>query len=334
MQWIAFALLVASWCTGWLWFLLALTQGMPGILTMKSDLGAFELLELSSGRPYPLVLFAMFLFCMLPPLLLGALRGWWDREGQARKALTWPLRAPAFWLPCVLWCIGWAAASLILRGREGLDLAAMLVSMLVWVATPFCCLNPSTLDDAGPAHWWRPGWPGLRALALCLALWAIYALASFVVGEVIAIGPATWMTVLLSVLDELLSACVLVVAIATWLNRGHWQAVRLDLRSISRIGFCGEYLWQGMAMAVGLIALAFPLLVAAIQAIFVIPQYEQWAGETAMQLPIGLQLQVDAYRANGIVLFVLAAPLGLYFTLVQGRLIRQYGVGRREMATK
>lgn len=279
-------------------------------------------------RPYPQVLFAVFLFFMLPPLLLGALRNRWDRDGRARAALAWPSRTPAFWLPGVLWCVGWAGVSFFLHGREGLDLVAMVVSMLVLVATPFLCLNPSTLDDAAPARWWWPAWPGLGALALCLALWAAYTLASFVAGEVIAIGPATWTTVLLSVLDELLSACFLVIAIAIWLNRGHWRAVRSDLLSIWRNGFVGEYVWQSVAIAVGLIALAFPLLVAATLAIFVIPQYEQWAHATGAQLPTGLRLLAKAYRANGILLFVLAVPSGLYFTLVQGRLMRQHGVGK------
>jgi hypothetical protein len=332
-RWIAFALLIASWCTGWLWFLLAFTQGMPGILTWKSDLGAFELLEFLAGRPYPLVLFAVFLLCMLLPLLLGVLRGWWDRDGRAREALAWPLRAMSFWLPCFLWWTGWIAISFAFQDREGLELAAMAISMLMLIATPFLCLNPSTLDDAAPARWWRPGWPGLGALATCLALWAAYALASFAVGEVIAIGSATWLTVSLWVLDELLSACVLVVVIAIWLNRRHWRAVQSDLLGICRNGFVSEYLWQSMAIAVGLVALAFPLLVAAIQAIFVIPQYEQWTGDTGRQLPIGLRLQIEAYRSNGILLFVSGVPFGLYFTLVQGRLLRQHGVGKG-IATK
>ena len=324
---------MGSWCAGWLWFLLALTWGMPGILTMKSDRGAFELLEFSTGRPYPQVLFAVLLFFMLPPLLLGALRNWWDRDGCARAALAWPLRAPAFWLPSVLWCAGWAALSLILHNSDGLELAAMAVSMLVFIATPFFCLNPSTLDDAAPARWWRPGWPGLRALAMCLALWAAYTLISFVVEELIAIGPTPWMTVLLSMLDELLWACVLVIAVATWLNRGYWRAVRSDLLSIWRNGFVGEYVWQSVALAVVFIALAFPVLVSAIQAIFVIPQYEQWAGVAGAQFPTGLRLLRDVYRADGTLLLVFAVPLGLYFTLVQGRLMRQRGVGKG-LATK
>lgn len=326
-------MLIASWCAGWLWFLLAFTHGMPGILTMKSDRGAFELLEFFAGRPYPQVLFAVFLICMLLPLLLGAWRSWCDRDGRAREAMAWPLRATTFWLPCVLWCMGWTAVSFIVHDREGLDLAAMAVSMLVLVATPFLCLNPSTLDDAAPARWWQPSWPGVRALAMCLALWAAYMLISFVVEELIAVASTSWAAVLLSILDELLSACVLVIAIAAWLNRGHWRAVRSDLLSICRNGFVGEYVWQSVAIGVVFIALAFPILVSAVLAIFVIPQYEHWAGATGAQLPTGLRLLGDVYRSDGILLFVSLVPLGLYFTLVQGRLMRQHGVGK-EVAVK
>lgn len=321
-------MLIAGWCTGWLWFLLALTWGMPGVFTMKSDRGAFELLEFSTGRPYPQVLVAVLLFSMLPPLLLGALRNWWDRDGRARAALAWPLRAPFFWLSGVLWCVGWAAVSFVLHDSDGLGLVTMAASTLVFVATPFFCLNPSTLDDTAPAHWWRPAWPGVRALAMCLAIWAASSLVSFVVGELTAISPTSWMTVLLSVLDELFSACFLVIAIATWLNRGHWRVVRSDLLSIWRTGFVGEYVWQSVAIAVVFIALAFPILVCAIQMIFVIPQYEHWAGVTGAQLPTGLRFLRDTYRAGGALLFVFAVPLGLYFTLVQGRLMRQHGVGK------
>ena len=305
---------------------------MPGILTMESGRGAFELLEFSSGRPYPKVLFAVFLFCMLPPLLLGALRGWLDRNERARQAMVWPLRATAFWLPCVLWWIGWIVVPIVFPDSDGANIAAVAVSMLILIAVPFMCLNPSTLDDPAPTSWWRPGWPGWRALLLCLVIWVVSMLASFVAGEVVAISIAGWLTALLSLLDELLSACVLVLAIAIWLNRGRWQAVRSDLLRIVCNGFVGEYFWQTLAMAVGAIGLGFPLLVAAMEAIFVIPQYEQWAEVAGTRLPFGLQLVIDVYRGNDALLLVLTLPFAFYLTLVQGRLMRQHEVGKKSLA--
>ena len=327
-RWIAFALLIGGWCAGWLWFLLALTWGIPGILTMESNRGAFELLEFAAMRPYPQVLVAVFLFFMLAPLLLGALRNGWDGGGRARAALAWPLRASAFWFPGVLWCVGWAALWFVLQYRDELQLVALAVSMLVFVAMPFFGLNPSTLDAAAPARWWRPDWPGLRALAMCLALWVASSLASFVLGELSALAPTSWMSVSLLAVDELGSACFLVIAIATWLNRGHWRAVRGDLSRIWRNGFVGAYVWQSVAIAVVFIALAFPILVCAILAIFVIPQYEQWATATGVELPTGLRLLGEICHADVTWLFVFVVPLGLYLTLVQGRLMRQYGVGK------
>jgi hypothetical protein len=327
-RWIASALLTGGWCAGGLWFLLALTWGMPGILSMQSDRGAFELLEVVTVRPSPLVLVSVFLFFMLPPLLLGAVRNGWDRDGRARAALTWPLRTPAFWVPGLLWCVGWAAVSFVLHDSDSLPMVALAVSMLVFVAMPFFGLNPSTLDEAAPARWWRPGWPGIRALAMCLALWAVSSLVSLVLGELSGVAPAAWMSVSLLVVDELLSACFLVIAIATWLDRGHWQAVRSDLLGLWRNGFVGAYVWQSAAIAIAFIALAFPILVCAILAIFVIPQYEQWASATGAQLPSGLRLLGEAYGTDSSLLFVLAVPLGLYLTLVQGRLMRQHGVGK------
>ncbi len=83
---LAFALLVASWCAAWIWFLLGLTRRLPGIYSFKSDLGALELLELPFGRPYSTVPVAIFLLCLMPPLLLSALRSWWDSKGRALGA--------------------------------------------------------------------------------------------------------------------------------------------------------------------------------------------------------------------------------------------------------
>ncbi len=70
-RWLAFSAGVAAWCTAWIWGLLAITRSFPGIVSGRDGMGALELLEIPTGRPYPLVLFSIFLLCLLPPLLLG-----------------------------------------------------------------------------------------------------------------------------------------------------------------------------------------------------------------------------------------------------------------------
>ena len=251
----------------------------------------------------------------------------WTAVGGLAKRMVWPFRAMAFWLACVLWWIVWILVLIIFPDSDGAEFAATSISMLILLAVPFMCLNPSTLDDPAPANWWRPGWPCLRALLLCLVVSVVSMVASYVAGEVMAVSAAGWMTVFLSLLDELLSGCVAVLVIAIWINRGRWQSLRSDLSRIAGNGFVGEYFWQTLVIAVAAIGFGFPVLVAAMEAIFVIPQYEQWAEAAGTRLPSGLRLMNDVYEGNNALLLVLALPLGLYMTLVQGRLMRQHGVG-------
>lgn len=103
--------------------------------------------------------------------------------------------------------------------------------------------------------------------------------------------------------------------------------MRADLRRIARSGFIGEYAWQNLVIALVMSAAMVPLLVIAIEAIFVLPQYEQWFKDSAEETPWWFGLLVDTYRRAGTLGFILAVPLGLYFGLAQGRLMRLHGVG-------
>ena len=131
------AVLVAAWCVGWLWLLLQATRTMPGLITDQPATGAFELLELPTGLSYPTVLLAIFLFCMLPVLLLGTLRNWWDGKGRALDALLWPSRAKAFWLPCLVWSMSGVALLIFFKSQDGPGLVFMAISMLALMAAPF-----------------------------------------------------------------------------------------------------------------------------------------------------------------------------------------------------
>lgn len=330
---LALALLAASWCTGWLWLLLALMRPLPGVLSFKSDLGALELLELPAGRTYPTVLFAVFLACLLPPLLLSALRNKCDGKGRALQSILWPLRSASFWLSCVAWTTVGIAFAVLLHDRGSIVVIAISSALLLSIAIPFFCLNPCTLDAPSPSHWWKPYWPGWKALLTALALWIVYAATSFALELAIDINPIAWVSVLLSLLDELLSACILVLAVAIWLNRGHWQAVRVDIRRLLGSGFIAEYVWQALAIALLLAVMAFPVLIAAVNVIFVIPQYEYWAEANNLELPLGVRAQSVIARGHELFPYVLIVPFGLYFGLVQGRLIRQHGVGKENQAS-
>lgn len=326
-QWPLLALLIASWCTGWLWLLLALTRPLPGIISMKPGMGALELLELPIGLPYPKMLAAIFLACLLPPLLLGMLRGCWDKRGRALEAMFWPFRSRNFWVPCLSWILAGIALLTPTKDRDQVDIVIMLASLLALVALPFFCLNPSTLDAPSPSRWWRPSWPGWLALLSCAAICGVCQVLSFVLGEIIRIGSSVWVAIGLSLLDELISASALVLAIALWLNRGRWRHAQGDLRRASQRGFIGEYVWQSLFVALVASAAVVPLLVIVVEGVFVLPQYDQWLKDSAVEAPWWFDLLVGAYRRVGTLGFVLAVPFGFYFGLAQGRLMRLHGVG-------
>lgn len=322
------ALLFASWCTGWLWGLLQITHELPGILTSKPGAGAFELLEIPTGKPYPQVLLAVFLLCLLPVFLLSALRGAWDRKGRALASLAWPLRTRSLGLSCLAWVIAGTLLGLLLPGGSVVDPVMLLIWVLALVGTPFLGLNPMTLDAVTPSHWWRPGWPGGSALLKCLLLWVGYLTARFVLGVIVDVSRISWLLAGLSFLDEALLLCVVVLSISIWLSRGRWPQVRGDVARMWGNGFVWEFLWQNLVIGVMILALAVPLLLNALAGIFLLPQYEQWANHVGAQVPLGMRLQGEAYRATDAFLPVLLAPLGLYSLLVQGRLMRQHGVGK------
>ena len=290
-------------------------------------MGALELLELPFGLPYPKMLAAIFLACMLPPLLLGMLRGWWDGQGRAFEAIFWPFRTMNFWLPCLSWILGGIALLVLARGRDYVDSAVMLASLLILATLPFVCLNPSTLDAPSPSRWWRPSWPGWLALLSCAAIWLTCQIVSFALGEIIHIGPGTWVAIGLSLIDEVMSVSAVALTIAIWLNRGRWRHAQGDLRRAAQRGFIGEFAWQSLFVALVAFATAVPFLVIVVEGVFVLPQYEQWLRDSAVEAPWWFRPLADTYRRIVTLGFVLAVPFGLYFGLAQGRLMRVHGVG-------
>lgn len=284
------------------------------------------MLEAFTGLPYATVLLAVFLASMLPPLLLSALAGWWDNRGRAMEAILWPLRSPIFWLPCLLWLTGGMTLLLFADSQE-VELVVIAVSAIALATVPFLCMNPSTLDASSTSHWWRPGWPGWRALRWCLVIWVVCAATSFVLEKLGDITSVAWLTILLSMLDELISSFALVMIVAIWLNRGRMQRAWADLVRIARNGFIGEFVWQSLLIALILVISAVPFFVAMIELVFVLPQYQQWVETTGKQLPFWLSLLSEA-RPEGLALLMVAAvPFGLYLGFAQGRLMRQHGVG-------
>lgn len=322
----AVAFLASSWCTAWLWLLLAMTRPMPGIISFKSDLGAMELLEFA-GAPYTTMLLAIFLLGLLPPLLLHALRPWCDHDGKAVEALQWPLLTAWLWLPCVLWIVVGLVLLLLFTTPAIAGTGGYALVLLSGAVLPFVCLNPATLDATSPSHWWRPAWPGWTALKFCLATW--------LAATVSSVGLEWWadvadnvLMVLLWVLDEIVSLIAAVAFVCFWLNRGRLQQARADLRGIANPTFIKGLLWQGLVLLYLLAVLAVPIVVVGVLLIFVIPQYEQWLQGMERPRPTWMVMLTTAARQELSLYVLTAAPLALYVGLVQARFIRQHDVGR------
>lgn len=80
----------ALWCVGWVWFALVSTNGLPGILTLQGNSGAFELLTLSVARAPVwqwLVVISMSTWLALYFLLNFA--AYLDRDSKAIAAIAW-----------------------------------------------------------------------------------------------------------------------------------------------------------------------------------------------------------------------------------------------------
>lgn len=317
---------MAGWCTGWLWLLLATTRSLPGVITNLPGRGSVELLEILTGRTYPVVLLCVFLLVMLPPLLLGLLREVCDPKAHARDALRWPLRARWFLWPAIAWSFGGAALALLLHNRSGSELVFMAITILASIVGPFACLNPSTLDADVPEYWWQLSWPGGKAFWQCLLLWLCYALAGLLITALATVAN-TLAGAGLVLLDVMLSVCLVVLAAALWLNRGRRSGTRADLGRLWRNGFAAEFVWQGLVCGLVFAVLAFPLMICMLQAVFVIPQYDEWARHLGKAVPEGLGVQGELSRASDSVLAVASVPIGLFSWLVLGRLMRQHGTG-------
>jgi hypothetical protein len=209
-------------------------------------------------------------------------------------------------------------------------LVGIALLALAWGLTPFLSWNPATLDAAVPVRWWRPGWPGGRAIGACLLLWLAYAAFSIVVDLVEGISGKGWPTLAAWMLDALLSALLLIAAIHLWLNRGGLRAASRDVIHFVRSRGLAQYIWLNLLSALLLAVLLFPLLVIAVESIFVLPQYSSFAQEQGGAWPWRFKL-ISAVASNAFgLVYVASVPVGLHLGLATARLLRRQGAGRRD----
>lgn len=318
----------AGWCWLWLWLCFEATVPYPGIFSMQGDRGAYEmpgLLGISVSRFFV----AFYALAMLPPLLLGMARGWLDVGGEAARALGWSFgsgRLNAALAAVFLLMLG----AVMLAGRgdsESLELVLVAIVLLGGAALPFFAWNRTTLSRSTPDRWWIPFWPGWSALAAVLALLALSTALGFAADMFSEIYGASVVNLTLQALAWLADLLIGLAMAVIWLDRGRASAVRADLCRVVRWPVLGAVLWQDLWLGLWMCAWAWPLLICAALAIYVVPQYEAMASAGGPPLSGVLGFVAGMGRPSSPMFFGMLIPATVYAWLAQGRLLVRRGIG-------
>ncbi len=301
----------------------------PGILTAQGSRGAYELIELPTGLPSAAMMAACFLLAMLFSLLIGMLRNWLDPQREAWRAVRWAFGSASLNIAAIV-LLGLTALatarSAVGQGDE--IMAALMIACTVLLAVPFFALNKRTLSDPSPARWWSPAWPGWIALLATVFVLIVSVSTGWALELLRVSGVSGGMRAMAEVCDSILSFFLWLLATVVWLDRGDRHAVLGHWRRVVSWPVLRLLIWQSLLMLMAFLALMVPVLLLAVLAIYVVPQYEQWAQQSGKSLAAPLAFAAGFARASGYgALAAWVLTLGFYSLLAQGRVLRGRGVG-------
>lgn len=327
------ATVFASWCSGWLWALLELTRPYPGIFTFKGDRGAYELVELPTGLPFSLVLAAFFAISLLVALVPGMARRWLDPERESWSAVRWAFGSRSLNIAvATLLLFGIVSiATNLLRDRAYIGVTIMIVTGLSGMLLPFLAWNAQTLSRPALMRWWRPAWPGWFAIVATVVLQAGSVVMGWGSEAFSDAGAPSWMKLFVEMASWIVDFFLWLVMAVVWLDHGRRALLPNDLRRVVRWPVLGLLLWQDLLLLSAAIAFLVPVLLIAVLAIYVIPQYEAWAQSQGQSLSEPLRMVASVARAfsdgSSMPVFAFALAFGAYSLLAQGRLLVGQGVG-------
>jgi hypothetical protein len=317
----ALAGLCAMWVVSWPMLLLESTRGLPGLLDMSRDRGAYDLVAIVYRGPDGVLGLSLFLAALLAFRTLLGLAQWLDRDRRVLAAWHWALRVHSVrWSLAfgLLWgMVAWMAPQ---PWRDALEAVALGV-LLLYIFAVFVCGRPQTLLQAQGVGGWRPWWPGWHAVLIVLMLSllsdvvnALYALAAAPIGP--AIRAVFWIT------SIPLGVAIALISAAVWFGYRHPVALTAALRTLVRRDFLRSYLagYAYMSIAAGL-ALA-PVMVLTVVRVYIGPQYEDMAHTVGIRLPVALQVFISTgHHFDGGVGQCLLLPLLLSILFAEQRLI-------------
>lgn len=329
-RWILAALGFAVWCTATVWGLLELTRPYPGIVSMKPGRGAFELSEAAFHMPAGKALLVLFLIAFFVVMTVGGLRRLLDPDRMAVDAVLWVLRSKTLWL---------ALAGTVLLSVAGLSFpsgtgdyvigASEIAGLVFMFLTPFAAWNARTLRESRLSAWWRPRWPGWQAIVLAVGIAAMGGILELSVSLLPRLTDSTRTLFFANVADEAVSFLAWLFLAIAWIERSTIEAAWRSFLRFLHWRRLRALLWQTLLAAVVAMGVAVPILMAVVLAIYVVPQYEEFARVSGVPLiwPLRAMWQVSR-RLQELMLFP-AVLVALQFGLAQGRLLVSLGIADR-----
>lgn len=329
-RWLLAAGVYAAWCTGSAWALLETTRSYPGIISMRPGRGgAFELGEFVLHMPAWQALACLFLLAFWLVAIVGGLRRLLDPDRLAIDAVFWVLRSKSLWF-ALAGTVFLSVAGLSFPSDAGGNViaASEIAGLVVMLLTPFAAWNARTLRESRLSAWWRPRWPGWQAIVLAVGIAAMGGILELSVSLLPRLTDSTRTLFFANVADEAVSFLAWLFLAIAWIERS-----TIDSAWRSFLGFLHwrrlrPLLWQTLLAAVAAMGVAVPILMAVVLAIYVVPQYEEFARVSGTPLiwPLRAMSQVSR-RFQELMLFP-AVVVALQLSLAQGRLLILLGAAK------
>ncbi|MCI4569142.1 hypothetical protein [Lysobacter sp. CFH 32150] len=306
---VVIALLAGLWAAAWtaapyLLYLPLDTQVRASAMELLQiiGIGLVRVLHLPWMNAWIAPFLLVFVVAVAMTAAIGLLVRALDRAQISRRAAAWSLRT----IPCLLiWSGGLSlclSVGVWLDGTMGTDgYAGLLFPLMYLLSLPFFSLRTDIVATDRPPLVWSPAWPGSAAAVIGFAAIVVSMLVSIVLSEVERMsqprlpGQILFLGVdlLLWAVGLLVGACVL----TAWLKRSRWGSLWNDMKGSLNAHHLFPLAASDIVVSFGLLILvAPPVLVGAINNIFIAPQINELFEAKGLALPAYLSYYAAASR--------------------------------------
>ena len=310
----AWAFAFALWCVAWPAGIVIAGGAMPGFFSMRGDGGLQEIVTAFVPLPYGMALFAWGAVAFAVMWMLLRLRRWLDPEGQAVMSIRWALSSRSLNLSLAMLTL--SAVLLMALGDRGvlvpwlmsIDIALGRFLVAWWwlmlliayaILSPLamlCMLNPDTLARDRFERWWRPFWPGIVAVLVAVVAWMLVPMVIEYAWKLLPASILSAMWIPSQVVDYLVVLACDLLAFAWWFSRKRGSSVRSLVMRLFQWPSLRLYLGFDLLFGAWLFVAAVPVLLLAMFAIYVGPQYAHWQENGILEIPVAYGVLMDLVR--------------------------------------